>query len=277
MINPTHTDSGFPPFALLRSVWRNRILIRRLAGRELTARWRGTMLGALWSFATPLLTFGVYSFVFTVIFTSRWNTHHTGAQSYPLLLFAGILTFNIFSETTNRAPTLILENTAYVKKVVFPLEILPWVSVLVALANALFGFLILAVAYLVVLGLPPTTALLAPFVLIPLILICLGLGWLLASLGVFVRDIRQLVTVLTTLLMFLSPVFFSLEGAPAKFQKILAFNPLSAPLEALRSVLFWGELPNFGALGISFVEGLLLAILGWMWFARTRKAFADVL
>ena len=192
MTSPPSVRASFPPAALFRSFWHNRVLIQRLAFRELTSRWRGTILGPFWSFATPLLIFAVYGFVFTHIFASRWTTHHTGAQSYPLLLFSGILTFGIFSETTNRAPTLILENTAYVKKVVFPLEVLPWVSVLVSLANSAFGFAILGVAYLFILGIPPITVFLLPIVLMPISLICLGLGWLLASLGVFVRDIRQL-------------------------------------------------------------------------------------
>jgi lipopolysaccharide transport system permease protein len=270
-------DNWYSPLAIFRSAWRNRSLIWRLATREITSRWRGTVLGGLWSFATPLLIFAVYSFVFTVIFTPRWTTSHTGAQSYPLLLFAGILTFNIFSDATNRAPTLILENTAYVKKVVFPLEILPWVSLIVSLVNALFGYVILGIAYVIILGVPPATALLSPIMLIPICLICIGFGWLLSSLAVFIRDVRQLVSVMTTLLMFLSPVFFSMEGAPPRFKAILTYNPLAAPLEGLRSVLFWNELPDFRAISISTLQGAIIALVGWLWFARTRKAFADVL
>ena len=263
--------------AFLTCGQRNRHLIVRLIARELSARWRGTLLGALWSFVTPLLIFAVYSFVFTEIFTPRWSSQHSGAQSYPLLLFAGILTYNIFSETTNRAPTLILENPAYVKRVVFPLEILPWVSLGAAMTNALFGYLILFIAYFFVLGVPPPTALLLPITLLPLCLLCLGLGWLLSSLGVFVRDIRHLVGALTMLLMFLSPVLFPLEGAPPRFRTILMFNPLTPILKSLRAVLFWNELPDWRLLGLAFIEGLAVSWIGWVWFQRTRKAFADVL
>jgi lipopolysaccharide transport system permease protein len=277
LYNPSQTRFDFPAIAPFISAWRNRLLIRRLVGRELSAKWRGTLLGATWSFVTPLLTFAVYSFVFTQVFVSRWTTQHTGAQNYPLLLFTGILTFSIFSETINRAPVLILEHAAYVKKVVFPLEILPWVILLVAFINAGFGFIILICAYLAILGLPPLTALLLPVVLAPLCLICLGLGWLLASLGVFVRDVRHFVSVATTLLMFLSPVFYSLDGAPKGFQQLLMLNPLSIPLEGVRAVLFWGELPDAGSFAISLLEGFSIAIIGWVWFAKTRKAFADVL
>jgi lipopolysaccharide transport system permease protein len=202
---------------------------------------------------------------------------HAGAQSYPLLLFAGILTFSIFNEITNRAPNLILENITYVKKVVFPLEVLPWISLFVALINASFGFVVLGIAYFFILGIPPVTALLLPITLLPLCLMSLGLAWFLSSLGVFIRDVRQFVPVLTTLLMFLSPVFFSVEGAPPRFRRFLVYNPLAEPIEEMRSVLFWGELPAPTSFAISLFVGLMMVIFGWLWFARTRKAFADVI
>ena len=264
------------PLGAISMIWRNRLLIRRLVGRELAAKWRGTMLGIVWSLATPLLTFAVYSFAFGQIFRGRWTGDLAGGN-YSLILFSGVVTFAIFSETINRAPGLVLENVSYVKKVIFPLEILPVVAVSVSLVNALFGFAVLLTAQLFTVGYLPWNALLVPLVLAPFCLIILGLSWLLASLGVFIRDIRQLVGVLTSLLMFMTPIFYATDSVPEKLRWIIKANPLTPTLDQMRQVLFGHGLPDPKSYALSWAFALLFTTVGYFWFMRTRKAFADVL
>jgi lipopolysaccharide transport system permease protein len=251
------------PLAVALVCWSNRLLILRLAGRELSAKWRGTMLGVFWSLAAPLLTFGVYGFAFGVIFHGRWSGDLSNGN-YALILFSGVVTFSIFSETVNRAPGLILENVSYVKKVIFPLEILPI-------------FVILLVAEVIIQGYLPWTVLLVPFILLPFSLIILGLSWLLASLGVFIRDVKNLVTVVTSLLMFMTPIFYPLSSVPEKYRWVIAGNPLTPTLDQMRDALFSGGIPDIESYAISCGLALISASVGYYWFMRTRKAFADVL
>lgn len=266
----------YSPIAVALLLWSNRLLILRLAGRELSAKWRGTMLGVFWSLATPLLTFAVYGFAFGVIFHGRWSGDLSDGN-YALILFSGVVTFSVFSETVNRAPGLVLENVSYVKKVIFPLEILPVVALLVSIANAGFGFAVLLVAEIIIQGFLPWTVLLVPFILLPYCLIILGLSWLLASLGVFIRDVRNLVTVLTSLLMFMTPIFYPLSSVPEKYRWVIAGNPLTPTLDQMRGALFSGGMLDPTSYAISCGLALLFASVGYYWFMRTRKAFADVL
>jgi len=264
------------PYSLFMTIRRNRVLITRLAMRELNAKWRGSMLGMTWSFVTPLLNLTVYGFVFSTIFHSRW-TGALSTTSFALILFTGLIGFSIFAECVNRSPSLVLENVSYVKKVIFPLEILPVVSLLAALVNAAFGFSILFVGSLLILGGLPWTVVMVPVVLAPYCLLILGITWVLSSMGVFLRDLRQLVSVLTSLLMFLTPVFYPLSSIPEKYRWVIMLNPLTLTLEQLRNVIFAGELPEPGQFAISSATGLIAALVGYYLFMRTRKGFADVL
>ncbi|ASG24694.1 ABC transporter permease [Nitrospirillum viridazoti] len=257
-------------------LYANRRLILRLAVRQLSAKWQGTMLGMVWSLLTPLLTFAVYGFVFTQIFHSRW-TGSLSAASYPLLIFSGLVTFSIFSETVNAAPTLILENASYVKKVIFPLEILPIVSILVNIVNAGFGLAILLIVQLVTTGSLSFGLIYVPFIILPLGVATLGVAWFLASLGVFIRDMRHIVGVATSLLMFLTPIFYAPETVPDSFKLVMKLNPIALTLEQMRAAIFLGQFPDLlDYLGL-WAYALFIASLGYAWFARSRKAFADVL
>lgn len=261
----------------LMCAWRGRQLIWRLAVREIQARYRGSLLGISWLILLPLFMLAVYTFAFSIVFRMRWAGASESTAAFALLLFLGISTFTFFSDGVNRAPTQILENAAYVKKVVFPLEVLPWVTALVNGFTFLVSFILFACFYPFVFGAPPVTALLVPVVLAPLLFITLGLSWALASMGVFLRDIRPSVTVLTTALMFLSPIFYPLEAVPEGIRKIIGLNPMAAILENLRSVVFWGGVPALGSLALQWAFGFAVMWLGYAWFSLTRKAFADVL
>ena len=198
-------------------------------------------------------------------------------SEFALVLFAGLLVFNLFSDCVNRAPGLVLANTNYVKKVVFPLEILPIVSLGAALFHTAVSLLAWLVFYVVLFGLPPVTILLLPLVLLPLALLTLGVSWFLASLSVYLRDIGQFVGIITTAMLFLSPIFYPLSALPENYHAALQSNPLTLPVEMARNVLFWGTTPQWGSLASYTAVALLVAWTGFAWFQKTRKGFADVI
>ena len=196
---------------------------------------------------------------------------------FALILFAGLIVFNLFAECFNRAPGLILANVNYVKKVVFPLEILPWVALGSALFHALISLGVWLIAYLILFGVPHITVLLFPLVILPLLLLIMGLTWALASLGVYLRDVSQFIGILTTVLMFLSPIFYPASALPEAYRHLLLLNPLTPVIEQARDVLFWGKVPDMTILSIYLLMTAFIAWLGFAWFQKTRKGFADVL
>lgn len=273
----SNRNNVYSPFAPFNRAWQYRTLIIRLAKREIDARYRGSVLGIIWAFIVPLLMLGVYTFVFSMIFQVRWDVPMEGKGAFALLLFSGLIIFNLFAECVTRAPGLMLENVSYIKKVVFPLEIMPWVSVQVALFNAAVSLGILLIFYLFVHGLPPATMLLLPIVVFPLIMLILGLMWFFASVGVFLRDIQPFVGVMTTMMLFLSPIFYPLSAIPEAYRGLLHLNPLTVILNASKSVLFWGQFPQLLDWLVYLSLSWMVCWLGFIWFQKTRKGFADVL
>ncbi|PXV84256.1 ABC transporter permease [Nitrosomonas eutropha] len=265
------------PIEMFVSLWRNRSLVHASAKREVLGRYRGSALGLLWSFFNPIFMLAVYTFVFRVVFKARWNTGSDSKTEFALVLFAGLIVFNLFAECINRAPGLILSNVNYVKKVVFPLEILPFVALLSALYHAVISLIVWLVAYLVLFGVPHATLLFLPLVILPFCLFIMGLSWALASLGVFLRDVSQFIGVLTTVLMFLSPIFYPATALPENYRHWLYLNPLTPVVEMVRDVLYWGKIPEFAMLGLYWLATGFIAWLGFAWFQKTRKGFADVL
>ena len=269
----------FTPREALASLWRNRELINGLAKREVVGRYRGSMLGLLWSFFNPLLMLAVYTFVFSVIFQSRWGTGDGNGSKieFAMVLFAGLIVFNLFSECIGRAPGLIISNTNYVKKVVFPLEILPFVSLLASAYHAFISLTVWLIAYVVFFGVPPVTMLYFPVIIFPFALFILGVSWFLASLGVYLRDVGQFIGVVIPVLMFLSPIFYAAESLPPAYRHFLYFNPIAIVVEMVRDVMYWGKTPDWSVLALYTTIMTLIAWIGFMWFQKTRKGFADVL
>lgn len=265
------------PLAMAGSLWHNRVLIRVLVIREVAGRYRGSVLGILWSFFNPVFMLAVYTFVFSVVFKARWGTGGESRAEFALILFAGLLIFNLFAECVNRAPSLILGNANYVKKVVFPLEILPWVTFGAALFHALVSFGVWLLFSWVVLGVPPATLLLFPLIFLPLTLLVMGLSWFLAALGVFLRDVVQIVGVMTTVLMFLTPIFYPVAAIPEPYRSFLYFNPLTFIVEQARNVLIFNTGLAWGRMALLTFFTFFVAWLGFAWFQKTRKGFADVL
>lgn len=257
--------------------WRQRALIWQFARRDVLARYRGSLLGLGWSFLTPLLMLAVYTFVFRVVFKARWAASEAGDFEFALQVYAGLIVFSLFAEVANRSPQLILEQPNLVKKVVFPLEILPWVTVLAGLFHLVLNLaaLLIAAAFARA-GLPASVAAL-PLVLLPFIPLLLGMSWFLASLGVFVRDVGQITALAVSLLMFLSPVFYPVSSLPEPWRPWLLGNPLAPVIEQLRRVALEGMWPDWTQLALYLAVACAFAWAGAAWFAATRKGFADVI
>ena len=275
-MNPHHHHST-TLHALLVSLWQHRSLIVQLTRRDVSGRYRGSLLGLAWSLLHPLLLLLVYSFVFSVVFKARWDGPAADSHAaFSLVLFAGLIVHGLFADVVNRAPRLILENVSYVKRVVFPLEILPWV----ALGSALFHFCIslavLLAGQLLLTHSLSLTALALPLVVAPLVFVIIGCAWFLAAVGVYLRDIGQAIGLLTTVMLFLSPTFYPLSALPESARTLLYLNPLTFVIEQGRQVLLFGHWPHWGGLALYLVIGLLIAWGGFWWFQRTRRGFADV-
>jgi lipopolysaccharide transport system permease protein len=265
------------PKEVILSLVKNRDLIYLLAKREIQGRYRGSMMGVFWSFLTPLLMLAVYTFIFSVVFKARWSVGSDSKTEFALVLFAGLIVFNLFSECVNRAPSLILSNVNYVKKVVFPLEVLPWVSMGAALFHLMISLAVWLIFHIVFFGIPHASILLFPVILVSLVLFTMGISWALASLGVYLRDIGQLTGIFTTIMMFLSPIFYPLSSLPPQYRNLFILNPLTPTIEQTRSVLIFGGGLDWVVTLISFVIALLVSWLGFFWFQKTRKGFADVI
>jgi lipopolysaccharide transport system permease protein len=265
------------PRAIWQSLRSHRALILNLTIREVSARYKGSVLGMAWSVIQPLCALLVYTFVFSVIFKARWGGGSESKTEFALILFAGLLVFNFFSECISKAPAIILANHSYVKKIVFPLEILVAVTTVTALFGVLINLLIWTIFHIYLLGFPPITALALPLIFIPLVMLALGASWFLASLGVFIRDIAHGLTLLITLLLFLSPVFYPISALPQQFQQLIHFNPLSFVIEQTRNLLIWGVWPSITQMAIYWFLCFFLMCLGFAWFQKTRRGFADVI
>jgi lipopolysaccharide transport system permease protein len=266
------------PKELIRSFWSNRQLILQMSKREAIGRYRGSVLGLAWSFFNPLLMLAIYTFVFTVVFNARWGIEASGSKTdFAIILFVGLIVHGLFAECINRSPGLIVNNVNYVKKVVFPLEILPWVTFGSALFHTAISLLVMILAQLLLNQSIPLTAILFPIVIAPLIFGTIGLTWFLAALGVYIRDVSQITTMFTTVMLYISAVFFPIEALPEQYQQWLGLNPLAIIIKQSRDVLVFGQLPNLMIWTLMLGMGLLMSWAGFAWFQKTRRGFADVL
>jgi lipopolysaccharide transport system permease protein len=266
------------PREMIVSFWSNRSLLATLVKREVVGRYRGSVMGMAWSFFNPILMLIIYTFVFSVVFKARWGVDVNESKSnFAIMLFVGLIVHGLFAECVNRAPGLILSNVNYVKKVIFPLEILPWVAFGSALFHTTVSIIVLLIAQLIFSQQIPWTIVLFPFILLPLVFATMGFAWFLAALGVYVRDIGQITGIFTTVLLFVSGVFFPMSSLPEPYRTLLALNPLAYIIEEGRNSLIFGNLPDIGRWGGMLAAGMLIAWLGFAWFQKTRRGFADVL
>lgn len=276
-MNP-HAPQPTSLVSLGKSLWLHRQLIKQMAWREVVGRYKGSVMGLLWSFITPLLMLAVYTFVFSVVFKAKWGVGGEESKTaFALVLFVGLIMHGLLAEVLNRAPGLILSNVNYVKKVVFPLEILPVITLAAAFFHSVISLAVLLIAFVAVNGYLPWTIVLIPIVLLPLATLVLGLAWMLASLGVFIRDIGQAMGIITTIMLFTSTVFFPLSALPERYHPFILVNPLTFIIEQSREVLLFEHLPDWLGLGIYMLIAIAVAWIGYGGFQKTRKGFADVL
>lgn len=265
------------PLMVLTSMSSHWDLIRQLTKREISSRYRGSLLGVLWAFLHPMVMLAVYTIVFRGVLGMRWGGNEESTLDFSLLLFSGLIVHALFSETVHRAPYLIVNHTNYVKKIVFPLEILAWTSLGAALFHAGISALVLMFFYALLHHSLHWTMLLVPLLLLPLALMTIGITWFLASVGVFVRDIGQASGPVTTVMLFLSPVFYPVSAFPESYRALLYANPLTFLITQAQDLLILGKGPSWVGIGVYCVFGYLVAWCGLLWFQKTRKAFSDVL
>lgn len=266
------------PFIVLQFLKKHKSLIIQFSKREILSRYRGSFLGILWSFINPLIMLAVYTFVFSVVFKGKWGqTLSDNKFEFAIILFCGLIAFNIFSETVNRAPSLIIGNVNYVKKVLFPLEILPITILISSLIHALISFIVLLLGLIIFTDTFTWQIILTPILLLPLIFSTIGFSWFLASLGVYIRDVGYTVSLITTLLFFLTPIFYPISAVPDFFQTLMYINPLTFIIENFRNAVIWGTFTDWTGLVITMIGSLLTLQFGFIWFIKTRKGFADVL
>lgn len=265
------------PLEAVKSLWQHKSLVLALAQRDVVGRYRGSIFGILWSFLNPLFMLMVYTFVFSVVFKARWGAQSDSRADFAINLFAGMIVFNLFSECVGRSASLIAHNANYVKKVVFPIEILPCVNLCSALFHGSISLLVWMLFFVCYRGFPFVEGLALPLVLLPLLILTLGLSWLIASLGVFLRDISQVISLAISVLLFVSPVFYPISAVPGSLQWLMRLNPISESIEQVRGVLLFGQLPNPFIYGAHLAFSLLITWGCFAWFQKSRRAFADVL
>lgn len=277
--NPAASPTPLTPGSLLEGLWRHRNLIAQLTLREITQRYRGSYLSVLWTLIHPLLLLAIYTFVFSTVFQIKWGAlpDTQGWGQFSLTLFAGLTPFTVFSEVLNRAPMLILQVPSYVKKVVFPLEILPVVVLNAAVVHSLISVGILIVGIQWCLGFVSPMIFLLPLAYAPLMLLCIGLGWGLASLGVYIRDMGHIVGFIVQVFFFMSPIFYPMTAVPEHLRIVLYLNPLTLILDSFRRVLLWQQPIAWPWWGVWTACTAVLAWLGYIWFMKTKKGFSDVM
>lgn len=262
---------------LIKILINNKALIRQITWREVITRYKGSYLGILWSFITPMLMLIVYTFVYSQIFNSRWPNQNNDTVQFALIIFAGLSTFNIFAEVISRAPTLIINHVNYVKKVVFPLEILPITVLGSALVQGCINLFILILGNLITQQEIYWTYVLIPVILLPLVLLSLGLGWFLSAIGVYFRDVGQIIGVIVQALMLLTPIFYPASVIPQFLQFIYWGNPLSSIIENMRLVTVFGQQPEWNMYVINMVVAIIIFFGGYFIFGKVKGGFADVL
>jgi lipopolysaccharide transport system permease protein len=248
-----------------------------LTKRDVLGRYRGASFGLLWSLISPFMMLCVYTFAFGSVLKSRWPTAPSGESNFAVILFIGLIIHGFFAECLMKSPTLITSNPNFVKRLVFPLEVMPWPMVLSALFHLAMNFVVFLGLKLIMDGWIAWHTFLLPVVLAPLILLTLGMSWFLAAFGVYLRDISQVTSVLSTALFFLSSAIVPMNAMPEKYRIFFEMNPLTFIINQARNVTLWDVSPDWSGLGLYALVALALAYAGRWCFDLTRRGFADVL
>ena len=263
---------------LFISFKKNFYLICQLGKRQISGRYRGSFLGVLWSFINPLLLLGIYAFVFGFVFQAKFGANLSGNKSdFAIILFTGLIIHQFFAECLSKAPDLVVSNANYVKKIIFPLEILPWSVMFSALFHLMISFIVLLLFYFSVHLSFYWTVIFFPLVLLPLVIITMGISWFLSAVGVFFRDMNQFIGFIVTICLFLSPTFYPVTNIPLPFRYVLYLNPITFIITQVRSVVLDGQIPDWYGLSLYLLVAMVVAILGLSWFQKVRHIFADTI
>jgi lipopolysaccharide transport system permease protein len=275
---PPHSPHSCSPLELTRTIRHHQHLIWQLTRREIIERYQGSIFGLFWSFFNPLLMLSVYTFVFSVIFNMRWNiSEGNNTGQFALILFIGVILHTLLAECLTKSPLLITGNVNYVKRVVFPLELLPVISLTAALFHALISFIVLLAALLITQGSLHWTILLLPITILPFLVLILGISFLLSAFGVYLQDIKQIISMLIMILMFLAPIFYPISMIPEALQPWIYLNPLTLIVEHMRTIIIIGDVPNFLYWAVYLSISTLLFWAGFCAFQKMRKGFSDAL
>ncbi len=283
MTTVVYTQAGEPfwsylnPWRMAANLWSHRGLAWQLASREVRSRYRSHALGPLWTLLQPIAMLAIFTFLFAVVFRQRWKDGGTVGE-VALQIFAGLIVFQVFREVVGRAPGLVVGHANFVKRVVFPLEVLPVVDLLTALFTFGVNLLVWLLGWAVIeRTVPHAAGLLVPLMLLPVCLTGLGAAWVLASLGVFIRDIQNVTDLALTVFFFLTPVFYAAEKIPEPYRVLVTLNPIAHTIGWVRGALFEGAMPGWGMWGLYTLGSAVIAMLGYALFMKSRRAFADVL
>ena len=251
-------------------------LIFSLAKRDLLTRYKGSALGLIWAIVTPVVMIAIFTFIFAGIFGARFG-NSSSHWDYALYLFCGLVPWTMFQDTLQQSVTTIVSHANLVKRVVFPLETLPVAQAFSALGNQLFATIALLLGIIVIQHQLPLTIVWLPVVLLPQLLLTIGAAWLLASLGVFLRDIVQGVSLVLMAWMYLTPIIYPETIVPERFRWLIAVNPFTPLVRSYRRIFLESQAPDWRGLGYFTLIAIVVFVFGYWWFARTRKNFADVI
>lgn len=261
---------------LLKLLTEHRDLIRSMVQRELSSRYKGSLMGIGWAIISPAVMIVIFTIIFSGIFGARFG--NTGGHlSFAVYLFCGLLPWIAFSEGVQRSTNAMIENINLVKRVVFPVEALPVNIALAAIVTQLLGTIVLLAAFLILEQKFYLTILWLPVLLLIQLIVTLGLGWLMASLGVFIRDMPQINQLILMAWMYLTPIFFPENLVPQNFRALIQWNPIAPLIRSYRNILLEGKMPDWNGLSFTFIFAVICFVFGYWWFQRTKKAFADVL
>lgn len=261
----------------LSHVWVNRHLLAMMVKRAVSSRYKNSFIGVAWLVINPLIKLSIYTLVFHQILNVKWGAQEQTGPQFALYIYIGMIAFNVFSESMLAAPHVIVAHRNMIKKIDFPIEILPWVHFCTAVCDALIGFGIWLLAYLVINGMPYVTVLLLPLVFLPFLLITMGLNWMISASSVFIKDVNQMVQFGVAALLFISPIFYPLSAVPGFLHSVMLLNPLSFEIEMLRAILLDGAIPSIRYYLAYLAVGITLYYLGYRSYKSVQDEFADVL
>ncbi|MCX6958475.1 MAG: ABC transporter permease [Verrucomicrobiae bacterium] len=265
------------PWNLVRRLRSQISLLRQFTKREIEKRYKGTLLGLCWSFFTPLLMLAVYTVVFGFIFKGSYGHPGETKLQFVLGLFCGMLVWDLIAGALTSAPMLMVQNTNFVTKVIFPLEILPIAMVVATLVHTAIGFVPLLLLIMISQGMIAISGLSLFLIFIPIVFYCLGLTWIISALGVFLRDIAAMMPAIITILMFLSAIFFPIAAIPAIWRWVATLNPAAVLISMAREALVFGQWIDWKMYGVQLILSLIVMMMGYVFFMKMKPAFADVL